>query len=69
MDAIYRAKVSSHVANGGIEVLIPQVYQELPVPLADYIGPKPTVGSMGFVAFLSGEVSWPVWLGSANLMA
>lgn len=67
---LYRAKVASVAANGVFDVLIPQVFGPVPVPIADCVGPLPESTDMGYVGFISGEAAWPVWMGdSAGLLA
>ena len=61
---VYRAKVTKYGPNDACYVVIPQVFLDKEVPLADYVGTeRPSLGSTGYVAYISGDSAWPVWLG------
>jgi hypothetical protein len=59
---IYEAKAVSTL-DGDILVVIPQVWGEESVPLAGSAGMQPSIGSKGYVSFISGEREYPVWMG------
>ena len=60
---VYEAKVIGTL-EGDLTVAIPQVWGEEAVPLAGVAGVIPAVGTMGYVAFISGEREYPVWMGA-----
>lgn len=62
---VYEAKAVG-VSSGVLNVLIPQVFGTESVPVAGVSGSVPPDGTRGFVAFISGQVEYPVWLGGGD---
>lgn len=62
-EGAYVARIDSDVS-GQLTVVIPQVFQDASVPLDKWVGGRPQVADEGFVVFINGEPTWPVWLGA-----
>lgn len=70
LSGVYVAKVTGTktVASAPFDVLVPQVHGTLAVPVHGYIGSSaPVVGTMGYVSFIGGDKSWPVWIGERGV--
>ena len=50
--------------NGLLTVLIPQVFQGTGVVMDKWVGRRPVPGEQGYVVFINGDSTWPVWIGS-----
>lgn len=59
---LYEAKVKQKdEAAESIVLLVPQVFGTSEVPCIHWTG-SPEAGDMGFVAFIGGDPTWPVWI-------
>lgn len=60
---VYKALVVNVDADT-VKVLVPQLFGEARVTLWSWIGPPPAMRSFGFISFIDGDSSYPVWLGT-----
>jgi hypothetical protein len=61
----YVARVNDvDLTNGQLLVTIPQVFQGSAIPMDKWSGRRPEKGETGYVVFLNGDATWPVWFGS-----
>ena len=51
----------------GLRVTIPQIFGEELVPLYSWVGARPQSQQFGVISFLSGDPSYPVWLGPQEI--
>lgn len=67
---IYRAKVVQGYAGGSCRAVVPQMYGDTVITITRFSSPTyPTVPTMGWVTFESGDSSFPVWLGPDSSIA
>lgn len=66
--AIYPAYVVDSSANPA-RVRVPQVWQDVTVPLHGIAAVPATAGETGWVAFVNGQAEYPVWLGANQPVA
>jgi len=59
---LYRARVITPYSNGSCQVLIPQVYGDVPVLVTRFVVDPPMSAGFGWVTFEGGSFSHPVWL-------
>ena len=59
---LYRARVITPYSNGSCQVLIPQVYGDVPVLVTRFVVDLPMSAGFGWVTFEGGSFSHPVWL-------
>jgi hypothetical protein len=52
---------------GQLTALIPQVFQGSHVLLDMWAGGRPAFGEQGYVVFINGDPTWPVWIGTQYL--
>jgi hypothetical protein len=62
---VYEAKAVG-VSNGVLQVQVPQVFGTDAVPIAGISGATPAAGTRGYVAFISGQVEYPVWISAGG---
>lgn len=59
---VYLARcVDSSAAS--VQLLIPQLFGDIQIPITDWVGSQPVSQTFGFVSFLGGDPAYPVWLG------
>ena len=63
LSGVYEGRIVS-LGNGNATAFIPQVFGDVNVTISDFVH-TPEVG-MGWVAFLSGNCEYPVWLSGAG---
>lgn len=62
---VFKAKYL-RTEGGDIFVQVPQVFGEEQVPVESFVGATPAPGALGFVSFIGGDASYPVWVGAVG---
>lgn len=62
---VYVARCTGH-SGSQVNVLIPQVFADVQVPLHLWVGDTPQPQTTGIVSFVGGDPTYPVWLGAAS---